>query len=195
MYHVWLTARCTSPQKGMRAVGEGRRPVPAPLQAGSPGMRPVGDGIRLGEACFAALLVEVGMRRVADAELVTCMSATAHERCSPWRAASELDSKVAMKLQLRDVPSCKICQLQAGTRAQNFTREVFAECLTWPIIRPPHCSPPVYGVDQARLQDIYARQLGVYRLVSLHRMVQHHWPSCCLQPIPSEISCASQYDT
>ena len=39
----------------------------------SPGVGPVGDGVGLREARLAALLVEVGVRRIADAELITCM--------------------------------------------------------------------------------------------------------------------------
>lgn len=50
----------------------------------SPGVGPVGDGVGLGEARLAALLVEVRVRRVADAELVTCkpplMSASQSQR-------------------------------------------------------------------------------------------------------------------
>ena len=38
----------------------------------SPGVGPVGDGVGLGEARLAALLIEVGVGRIADAELVTC---------------------------------------------------------------------------------------------------------------------------
>ena len=93
----------------VRPGGEWRKPVSALLQASSPGVRPVGNGISLREARLAALLIEVGVGRVADAELVTCMLATIRKRDIPEQTANQLDSKIAMELQLRYIPSWKKC--------------------------------------------------------------------------------------
>ena len=68
----------------------------------SPGVRPVGDGVGLREARLAALLIEVGVRRVADAELITCKP--------PLMSASQSQPKCAEYICLpckRPSPSCQ----------------------------------------------------------------------------------------